>query len=66
MIYRRSTFSVGDVVRVRGISSPHMTVDFVSNDGPVGCIWFNTNGVLQRARFHPAILARPRHARASA
>lgn len=55
-----SVFAKGDVVRLRGVSSPHMVVEYIYDDGKAACIWFNTAGVLQRNAFAQNLLDRPR------
>lgn len=38
----KSTFEKGDVVSLKS-GGPHFTVEFVTSEGEVMCIWFNGN-----------------------
>jgi uncharacterized protein YodC (DUF2158 family) len=49
-------FEVGSVVRLRGSGVP-MTVEGESESGVVACVWIDSAGLLQRARFMGKVLA---------
>ena len=49
------SFCMGDVVALKS-GGPGMTVDHVTEDGEVGCVWFDDNGTLQSATLKPDML----------
>jgi uncharacterized protein YodC (DUF2158 family) len=50
-----STFKIGDVVRIQS-GGPAMTVEYLTDDYNVKCVWFNKRQKLKRGEFKTLIL----------
>lgn len=47
---------IGSIVRLNS-GGPPMTVSRILEDGQIICTWRHNDGTLDRAEFHPAMLA---------